>query len=59
MESCFCENGRGNVWKDYMERNMTEEDDWHHNIEDAVEGVRRCSTRCSVYAEMRWCRHGM
>ena len=44
---CFCENGRGNVWKDYMERNMTEEDDWHHNIEDAVEGVRRCSIRSS------------
>ena len=36
---CFTENGRGKIWKDYMERIMNEENDWDHNVEgDAAEG---------------------
>ena len=30
---CFSEKERGNVWKDYMERIMNEENDWDHNVE--------------------------
>ena len=38
---CFSEKERGNVWKDYMERIMNEENYWNHNEEgNAVE--RRC-----------------
>ena len=36
-KQCFSEKGRGNVWNDYMERIMSEENDWNHNVEgDAV-----------------------
>ena len=36
---CFSEKERSKVWKDYKERIMNEENDWHHNVEgDAVEG---------------------
>ena len=39
---CFSEKERGKVWKDYMERIMNEENDWHHNIErDGVVSVGR------------------
>ena len=35
----FSEKERGNVWKDYVEGIMNEENDWDHNVEvDAVEG---------------------
>ena len=35
---CFSEK-RGNVWKDYMDRIMNEENVWDYNVEgDAVEG---------------------
>ena len=35
---CFSEKERGNVWKDYVERIMNEEDGWDHNVEgDAVQ----------------------
>ena len=39
----------GDVWKDYMERIMNEENDWDNNMEgDAVEGpvVGVSSVRC-------------
>ena len=40
---CFSEKVRGDVWKDYMERIMNEENDWDHNVEeDAVEGPVVC-----------------
>ena len=43
---CFCEKERGNVWKDYMERIMNEENDWDHNVEgDAAEGPVVCVGR--------------
>ena len=36
---CFSEKERGKVCKDYMERIMNKENDWHRNVEgDAVEG---------------------
>ena len=36
---CFSEKERGNVWNDYMERILKEENDWDHNVEgDGVEG---------------------
>ena len=36
---CFSENERGEVWKDYVERIMNEENDWDHDVEgDVVEG---------------------
>ena len=36
---CFSEKEGGNVWKDYMERVIDEENDWDRNVEgDAVEG---------------------
>ena len=35
----FSEKERGEVWKDYIERIMYEENDWDRNVEvDAVEG---------------------
>ena len=34
---CFCENERGKVWKDYMERFMNEENDWDQNVEGSVD----------------------
>ena len=39
---CFSKKERGNVWKDYMNRIMNEEDDWDLNAEDAVEGPVVC-----------------
>ena len=42
----FSEKERGKVWKDYMERNMNEENDWDHNVErDAVPGPVVCVSR--------------
>ena len=39
----FSEKERGNVWKDYMERIMDEENDWDRNVEgDVVEGPVVC-----------------
>ena len=44
---CFSEDER--VWKDYMERIMNEENDWHHNVEgDAVDGPVVCLSRGEV-----------
>ena len=41
MESCV-----GEVWKNYMEKIMNEENDWDHNVEgDAVEGPAVCVSR--------------
>ena len=49
MESCFSDKERGKVRKDYMERIMTEEKDWNHNVEgDAVEGPVDCISRDEV-----------
>ena len=46
MESCASVKKRGNVWKDYMERMMNEENYWDHNVEgDAVEGPVVCVSR--------------
>ena len=40
---CFSEKERGNVWKDYMERIVNEENDWDQNVEgDAVLGPAVC-----------------
>ena len=49
MEICCCEKERGNVWKDYMERIMNEENDRDHNVEgDEVEGPVVCVSREEV-----------
>ena len=46
---CFSEKERGNVWMDYMERTMSDENDWDHNVErDAVEGPVVCVSREEV-----------
>ena len=46
---CFSENERGEVWKDYMERIMNDENDWDHNVVgDAVEGPVICVGREQV-----------
>ena len=43
---CFSEKERGNVWKDYMERIMNEENGWDYNVGgDAVEGPVVCVSR--------------
>ena len=40
---CFSEKERGNVWTDYMERIINEENGWNHNVEgDALEGPVAC-----------------
>ena len=46
---CFSGKERCNVWKDYMELNMNEGNDWDHNVEgDAAEGPVVCEVerRC-------------
>ena len=46
---CFSEKERGNVWKNYMESIMNEENDGDHNVEgDAVEGPVVCVSREEV-----------
>ena len=46
---CFCGKERGNVWKDYVERILNEENDWDHNVEgDTVEGPVVCVSREDV-----------
>ena len=46
---CFGVKERCNVWKDYMERIMIEENDWDRNVEgDAVEGPVGCVCREEV-----------
>ena len=46
---CFCVKERGNVWKDYMEGIMNEENDWDRNVEGvAVEGPVVCVSREKV-----------
>ena len=46
---CFTEMERCNVWKDYMERIMNEENYWDHNVEgDAVEGLVVCENTQDV-----------
>ena len=51
---CFCEEERGKVWKDYMERIINEENDWDHNVErDAVEVPAVCGSREEVLNEMK------
>ena len=43
---CFNEKERGNVWKDYMERIMNEENVFDPHVEgDAVEGPVVCVSR--------------
>ena len=40
---CFSDGECGNVWKDYMERIMNEENDWNGNVEgDTVEDPVVC-----------------
>ena len=47
---CFIEKERGNVWKNYMERVLSDENDWDHNVEgDAVEGPVICISREEVF----------
>ena len=44
---CFSEKERGNVWKDYMEWIMNEQNDWDYNVEeDSVEGPVHVERRC-------------
>ena len=38
---CFNENEMREVWKDYMEKIMNEENDWDHNVEGPVDCVSR------------------
>ena len=46
---CFSEKERGKAWKDNMERIMSEENDWDHNMEgDTVEGPVVCVRREEV-----------
>ena len=46
---CFSEKKRGNVWKDYMEMIMNEENDWDHNVGgDVAEGPVVCVNREEV-----------
>ena len=35
MESCVSVR-KGNVWKDYMEKIINEENHWDHNVGDAI-----------------------
>ena len=43
------EKERGKVWNDYMERIMSEENDWDHDVEGrAVEGTVVCVIREDV-----------
>ena len=45
----FSEKEIDNVWKDYMEGIMNEENDWDHNVAgDAVEGPVVCVRREEV-----------
>ena len=49
MDRCVSVRRRGKVWNDYMERIMTEENDWDHNMEeDAAEGPEGCACRDEV-----------
>ena len=46
---CFSEKERGQVWKEYMESVMNDENDCDHNVEgDAVEGPTICVCREEV-----------
>ena len=46
---CFSEKERGNVWKDYMDGIMNEENEYDHNVEgDAVESPVDCGYRYEV-----------
>ena len=46
---CLSEKERGNVWEDYIERMMNEENDWDNIVEgDAVEGPIVCVWREAV-----------
>ena len=46
---CFSEKESGKVWKDYMERNMNEENDLDNNVGgDAVEDPVACVSREEV-----------
>ena len=45
---CCSEKERGNVWKNYMESFMNEENDWDHDLGDAVEGPVVCVYREEV-----------
>ena len=45
----FSEKERGNVWKDYMEWIMKEENDFDRNVEDAVEGPVVCELERRCY----------
>ena len=31
-KQCFCEKEKGNVWKDYMQKIMNEENEWNCNV---------------------------
>ena len=46
---CFMEKERGNVWKNYMETVMNEENDWDRNVEGyEVEHPVVCVSRQEV-----------
>ena len=46
---CFSEKERGKVGKDYMERIMSEENDWDHDVEvEAVEGPVVCVSNVCI-----------
>ena len=48
-ELCFSEKERGNVWKDYAERIMNDENNWDYNVVvDAVEAPVVCVCRDEV-----------
>ena len=38
MRLRFSEKERGNVWMDYVERIMIEDNDWDHNVEGDTVG---------------------
>ena len=46
---CFCEKESDEVWRDYMDGIMNEENEWDHRVEiDAVEGTEACASRAQV-----------
>ena len=56
---CFSEKERGEVWNDYMEKIMNDENDWDRNVEgDAVECPVVCVSREDVLHALNEIRSG-
>ena len=42
---CFSEKEKDRTWKDYMQRNISEEYHWDHNVENARWSKKLCKWR--------------